>query len=101
VSPPAGPRDIFPKPDRRRNLRIGLEARTDGIAKFPPEDFLTVSLASRHAKTACGDLPAGSTSSWPLARALAGILDCSFWMRPARRHSAVIIKTVRRCLAAT
>ncbi|HLX64786.1 MAG TPA: urea ABC transporter ATP-binding subunit UrtE [Planctomycetota bacterium] len=65
-------RDIFPKLTVEENLRIGLEARTDGVKKIPQEIFELFPVLHEMRRRMGGDLSGGQQQQLAIGRALAG-----------------------------
>lgn len=65
-------RHIFPKLSVEENLRVGLEARTDGIRSIPDEVFDLFPVLGRMLSRRGGDLSGGQQQQLAIARALVG-----------------------------
>jgi urea transport system ATP-binding protein len=65
-------RQIFPKLTVAENLKIGLEARTDGLKTPPEELFELFPILKTMSKRMGGDLSGGQQQQLAIARALAG-----------------------------
>jgi len=65
-------RDIFPKLSVADNLRIGLEARSDGLRSIPDDVFDMFPILRQFAKRMGGDLSGGQQQQLAIARALVG-----------------------------
>jgi len=65
-------RQIFPKLTVAENLKVGLEARTDGLKKPPEELFELFPVLKTMSKRMGGDLSGGQQQQLAIARALAG-----------------------------
>src|SRR3569623_343349 len=65
-------RMIFPKLTVEENLRVGLEARTDGLRKIPDEIYDLFPVLKQMAKRMGGDLSGGQQQQLAIGRALAG-----------------------------
>jgi len=65
-------RQIFPKLSITENLKIGLEARTDGRKTIPEEVFELFPILTTMSKRMGGDLSGGQQQQLALARALVG-----------------------------
>jgi urea transport system ATP-binding protein len=65
-------RMIFPKLTVEENLRVGLEARSDGSKKIPEEIFDLFPILKQFAKRLGGDLSGGQQQQLAIGRALAG-----------------------------
>jgi len=65
-------RDIFPRMTVEENLRVGLEARSDGVKTIPPEIFELFPVLGEMRKRMGGDLSGGQQQQLAIGRALAG-----------------------------
>lgn len=65
-------RHIFPKLTVEENLRVGLEARTDGMRSIPEEVFDLFPVLGRMLTRNGGDLSGGQQQQLAIARALVG-----------------------------
>lgn len=65
-------RQIFPKLTVEENLRVGLEARNDGLRTVPPEIYDTFPILKQFQKRNGGDLSGGQQQQLAIGRALAG-----------------------------
>jgi len=65
-------RQIFPKLTVEENLRVGLQARTDGIKTIPAELYELFPVLKTMSKRMGGDLSGGQQQQLAIARALAG-----------------------------
>lgn len=65
-------RQIFPKLTVEENLRIGLQARTDGKKIIPEDIFELFPILKQFAKRNGGDLSGGQQQQLAIGRALAG-----------------------------
>jgi urea transport system ATP-binding protein len=65
-------RQIFPKLTVAENLKVGLEARTDGLKTLPEELFELFPILKTMSKRMGGDLSGGQQQQLAIARALAG-----------------------------
>ena len=65
-------RQIFPKLSITENLRIGLQARTDGRKTIPEEVYELFPILKSMSKRMGGDLSGGQQQQLALARALVG-----------------------------
>jgi len=65
-------RQIFPKLTIEENLRVGLEARSDGKRVIPPEIYDTFPVLKQMSRRMGGDLSGGQQQQLAIARALCG-----------------------------
>jgi urea transport system ATP-binding protein len=65
-------RQIFPKLTVEENLRVGLQARTDGKTSIPAELFDLFPVLKTMSRRMGGDLSGGQQQQLAIARALAG-----------------------------
>ncbi len=65
-------RQIFPKLTVEENLRVGLQARTDGRRTIPPELYDLFPVLKTMSRRMGGDLSGGQQQQLAIARALAG-----------------------------
>ena len=65
-------RQIFPKLTVEENLRIGLQARTDGLRVIPEELYESFPVLKQMARRMGGDLSGGQQQQLAIARALCG-----------------------------
>jgi len=65
-------RQIFPKLSVEENLRIGLQARTDGKRSIPPDLYELFPVLKTMSRRMGGDLSGGQQQQLAIARALAG-----------------------------
>jgi urea transport system ATP-binding protein len=65
-------RQIFPKLTIEENLRVGLEARSDGRRKIPEEVYDLFPILKTMSKRMGGDLSGGQQQQLVIARALVG-----------------------------
>ena len=63
-------RDIFPKLTVEENLRIGLEARTDGVKKIPDDIYEMFPVLKDMRRRMGGDLSGGQQQQLAIGRAL-------------------------------
>src|SRR4029078_9309570 len=63
-------REIFPKLTVEENLRIGLEARTDGLRKIPDDIYDLFPILKEMGKRMGGDLSGGQQQQLAIGRAL-------------------------------
>ena len=65
-------RMIFPKLTVMENLKVGLQARTDGVKTVPPEIMDTFPILKQFASRNGGDLSGGQQQQLAIGRALCG-----------------------------
>ena len=65
-------RQIFPKLTVIENLKVGLQARTDGVKTVPAEIFDTFPILKQFANRNGGDLSGGQQQQLAIGRALCG-----------------------------
>jgi len=87
-------RDIFPKLTVEENLRIGLEARTDGVKKIPAEIFDLFPVLHDMRKRMGGDLSGGQQQQLAIGRALAGNPGLLLLDEPTEGIQPSIIKQI-------
>ena len=91
-------RDIFPKLTVEENLRIGLEARTDGLSKIPPEIFELFPVLHDMRKRMGGDLSGGQQQQLAIGRALAANPGVLLLDEPTEGIQPSIIKLIGEVL---
>jgi len=91
-------RDIFPKLTVEENLRIGLEARTDGVKKVPAEIFELFPVLHDMRKRMGGDLSGGQQQQLAIGRALAGNPGLLLLDEPTEGIQPSIIKQIGEVL---
>ena len=91
-------RDIFPKLTVMDNLRIGLEARSDGLRTVPEDLFQLFPILKTFAKRMGGDLSGGQQQQLSIARALAGNPQVLLLDEPTEGIQPNIIQEIGRVL---
>jgi urea transport system ATP-binding protein len=91
-------RDIFPKLTVADNLRIGLEARSDGLRAIPEGLFSLFPILKQFAKRMGGDLSGGQQQQLAIARALAGDPKVLLLDEPTEGIQPNIIQEIGRVL---
>ena len=91
-------RDIFPKLTVEENLRIGLEARTDGVKKIPDEIYELFPVLKDMHKRMGGDLSGGQQQQLAIGRALAGKPSVLLLDEPTEGIQPSIIKQIGEVL---
>ena len=91
-------RDIFPKLSVEENLRIGLEARTDGVKKIPDEIYELFPVLKDMRRRMGGDLSGGQQQQLAIGRALAGKPSVLLLDEPTEGIQPSIIKQIGEVL---
>jgi len=91
-------REIFPKLTVAENLRIGLEARRDGLRKVPDEPYEWFPILKQFAKRMGGDLSGGQQQQLAIARALVGDPQVLLLDEPTEGIQPNIIQEIGRVL---
>ena len=91
-------RDIFPKLTVEENLRIGLEARTDGRTKIPDEVYELFPVLRDMKKRMGGDLSGGQQQQLAIGRALASNPGVLLLDEPTEGIQPSIIKLIGEVL---
>ncbi len=90
-------RHIFPKLTVEENLRVGLEARTDGKRTIPDEVYDLFPGLKTMAKRKGGDLSGGQQQQLAIARALVGDPKVILLDEPTEGIQPNIIERIGRC----
>jgi urea transport system ATP-binding protein len=87
-------RDIFPRLTVEENLKVGLEARTDGSKVIPAEIFELFPVLNDMRKRMGGDLSGGQQQQLAIGRALAGNPKVLLLDEPTEGIQPSIIKQI-------
>ncbi|BAM03382.1 urea ABC transporter ATP-binding subunit UrtE [Phycisphaera mikurensis] len=91
-------RMIFPKLTVEENLRIGLQARRDGVKKIPAEIYDTFPILRDFLKRKGGDLSGGQQQQLAIGRAMAGGPKAMLLDEPTEGIQPNIIQEIGRVL---
>jgi urea transport system ATP-binding protein len=91
-------REIFPKLTIEENLRLGLEARTDGLKKIPEEVFSLFPILADMRKRLGGNLSGGQQQQLAIARALIGKPRILLLDEPTEGIQPSIIQDIEKVL---
>ena len=91
-------RMIFPKLTVEENLRIGLQARRDGVKKIPDEIYDTFPILRDFLKRKGGDLSGGQQQQLAIGRAMAGGPKVMLLDEPTEGIQPNIIQEIGRVL---
>ncbi len=91
-------RMIFPKLTVEENLRIGLQARRDGVKKIPAEIYDTFPILRDFLKRKGGDLSGGQQQQLAIGRAMAGGPKVMLLDEPTEGIQPNIIQEIGRVL---
>lgn len=91
-------RMIFPKLTVEENLRIGLQARRDGVKKIPAEIYDTFPILKDFLRRKGGDLSGGQQQQLAIGRAMAGGPKVMLLDEPTEGIQPNIIQEIGRVL---
>ena len=91
-------RQIFPKLTVEENLRVGLQARSDGRRRVPEEIYETFPILKDFARRRGGDLSGGQQQQLAIGRALAGDPSVLLLDEPTEGIQPNIIQAIGRVL---